>query len=124
MLTSLFDRVRLWPPVRWLGRWRRNLLDYWFTRETGNLAFFSILGLSIVLIGSMVYFAYVDHLRIQWQQQRHADLICLSRNVYHEARGEPIAGQHAVAESSSIGLARGRFIDTSAKGGTRKDSIP
>ena len=112
MLTTLFARVRSWPPVRWVFRWRRNLLDYWFIREKGNLAFFSILGLSIVLIACMVYFAYVDHLRIKWQQQRHADLICLARNVYHEARGEPIAGQHAVAEVTLNRVASRHFPRT------------
>lgn len=98
MLTPLFARARLWPPVRRLARWRRNLLDYWFIRDKENLVFISLFGLSIVLIGAMIYFVYVDHLRLRWQQQRQADLRCLARNVYHEARGEPTAGQHAVAE--------------------------
>ena len=98
MFSSLFDRMRLWPPVRVLARWRRNLLDYWFMREKGNLAFVTMLGGSAVLLGCMVYFIYVDHLRSRWQQQRHADLACLARNIYHESRGEPTAGQIAVAE--------------------------
>ncbi len=98
MLSSLFDRIRMWPPVRAMARWRRNLLDYWFMREKGNLAFVTMLGGSAVLLGCMVYFVYVDHLRSRWQQQRHADLACLARNIYHEARGEPTAGQIAVAE--------------------------
>ena len=97
-LRSLFSGVRTWPVVRLLVRWRRELLNYWFTREKENLVFFSVLGLSIVLVGSMVYFAYSDHIRIRLKQQRDADLACLARNIYHEARGEPIAGQHAVAE--------------------------
>lgn len=88
----------MWRPVRWMTRWRSNVLNYWFTRDKENLVFFSVFALSIVLIGYMVYLAYVDHLRIRWQQQRQADLMCLARNVYHEARGEPMAGQLAVAE--------------------------
>ena len=88
MLSSLISRIRMSPPVRWLARMRRNLFNFWFLRETENLLFFSLFGLVIVLIGSAVYFVYVDHLRIRWQQQRQADLMCLARNVYHEARGE------------------------------------
>lgn len=109
MLSSLFARIRMWPPVRWIAGWRRNLLNYWFTRDTENFAFFAIFGLAIVLIGSMVYVVYADHLRMRWQQQRQADLICLARNVYHEARGEPTAGQHAVAEVTLNRVASRQF---------------
>jgi len=112
MFSSLFARIRMWPPIRLISRWRRNLLDYWFMREQGNLAFFALLAGSIVLVGSMIYFVYVDHLRIRWQQQRHADLACLARNVYHEARGEPIAGQHAVAEVTLNRVESRHFPDT------------
>ncbi len=112
MLSSLFARIRMWPPVRWIASWRRNLLNYWFTRETENFAFFTIFGLAIVLIGSMVYVVYADHLRLRWQQQRQADLMCLARNVYHEARGEPTAGQHAVAEVTLNRVASQRFPGT------------
>ena len=112
MLTSLFSRIRYWPPVRWLALCRRKLLNYWFMRENDNLLFFSLFGLSIVLIGSMVYFVYVDHLRIRWAQQRQADLMCLARNIYHESRGEPIAGQYAVAEVTLNRVDSRRFPDT------------
>ena len=112
MLTSLFSRIRYWPPVRWLAQCRRKLLNYWFMRENDNFLFFSLFGLSIVLIGSMVYFVYVDHLRIRWAQQRQADLMCLARNIYHESRGEPIAGQYAVAEVTLNRVDSRHFPDT------------
>ena len=112
MLRSLLRRVRMWPPVRRLAAWRRSFLDYWFMREKGSLVFFTMLGSSIVLVGSMVYFVYVDHLRIRWQQQRHADLTCLARNVYHEARGESIAGQRAVAEVTLNRVVSRHFPDS------------
>lgn len=98
--------------MRMMARWRRSLLDYWFMREPGNIAFFVLLGGSIVLIGILVYVVYVDHLRIRWQQQRHADLTCLARNVYYEARGESIAGQHAVAEVTLNRVESRHFPDT------------
>jgi len=102
----------MWPPVRWMVSLRRNLLDYWFTREKENFVFFAVFGLAIALIGAMVYFVYADHLRKIWQQQRHSDLICLARNIYHEARGEPTAGQHAVAEVTLNRVASRHFPDT------------
>jgi spore germination cell wall hydrolase CwlJ-like protein len=48
----------------------------------------------------------------RWQQQRQADLMCLARNVYHEARGEPTAGQHAVAEVTLNRVASRQFPAT------------
>ena len=112
MFTSLFSRIRYWPPIRWLAHCRRSLLNYWFMREKDNLLFFSLFGLSIVLIGSAVYFVYVDHLRVRWAQQRQADLMCLARNIYHESRGEPIAGQYAVAEVTLNRVDSRHFPDT------------
>jgi len=84
----------------------------WFTLEKGNLVFVSLLGLSIALLAGMTYYVYVDHVRTRWQQQRHANLACLSRNIYHEARGEPFAGQIAVAEVTLNRVASRRFPAT------------
>jgi spore germination cell wall hydrolase CwlJ-like protein len=107
-LKSLFSRVKSSPAIR-LGR---GLLDSCFTPEKTHLALLSILSLSIVALGSIFYFVYADHLHLRWQQQRHADLACLARNIYHEARGEPIAGQHAVAEVTLNRVASRRFPGT------------
>jgi spore germination cell wall hydrolase CwlJ-like protein len=41
-----------------------------------------------------------------------ANLNCLALNVYHEARGEPLAGQYAVAEVTMNRVASGRFPNT------------
>jgi spore germination cell wall hydrolase CwlJ-like protein len=40
------------------------------------------------------------------------NLLCLARNVYFEARGEPKAGQLAVAEVTMNRLASGRYSST------------
>lgn len=40
------------------------------------------------------------------------ELLCLARNIYFEARGEPPAGQYAVAEVTMNRLASGRYPDT------------
>jgi spore germination cell wall hydrolase CwlJ-like protein len=40
------------------------------------------------------------------------ELLCLAKNIYFEARGEPAAGQIAVAEVTMNRLASGRYADT------------
>src|SRR5438046_4633709 len=106
MLTSLLCEVRIWPVV-----WRRRLA-YWLVGEKDNLAFLVMLGLPILAMAGIIYFAYVDGTRIQPAHmqavQREAtrahrranDLQCLAENVYFEARGEPLQGQYAVAEGT------------------------
>lgn len=111
-LSTILSRIRFSPPVRWLLHLRYRLADFWFMRDKGNVLFFSLFGLVFVLIGGMVYVVYVDHLRIRWAQQRHADLMCLARNVYHEARGEPMVGQYAVAEVTMNRVKSRQFPDT------------
>ncbi|MEE8109350.1 MAG: cell wall hydrolase, partial [Gammaproteobacteria bacterium] len=91
---------------------RRNLLFYWLTKDTGDLVFFALAGLPIVTLGLLFRFAYTDHIRIASEQQRHADLSCLAGNIYFEARGEPMAGQYAVAEVTLNRVASTRFPST------------
>ena len=40
------------------------------------------------------------------------EMLCLAKNVYFEARGEPAAGQIAVAEVTMNRVASGRYADT------------
>jgi N-acetylmuramoyl-L-alanine amidase len=40
------------------------------------------------------------------------ELLCLAKNIYFEARGEPTAGQYAVAEVTMNRLYSGRYADT------------
>ena len=104
MFRSLLFEARIWPTV-WRRGWR-----YWFAGAKDGLAFSAMLGLLILGVLGIVYFAYVDGTRIEparieaAQQeashtlQRADDLQCLAENIYFEARGEPLAGQYAVAE--------------------------
>ena len=85
---------------------------YWFTRYTNDLAFFALVVLPFVSLGFIFRFAYTDQLQVEAEQQRHADLACLARNVYFEARGESIAGQFAVAEVTMNRVESKRFPDT------------
>ncbi len=65
--------------------------------DKGYIAFYSSRVVVVVLLVSLVYFAYAGHVRVEHEPQRRVDLTCLARNIYFEARGEPVAGQHAVA---------------------------
>lgn len=46
------------------------------------------------------------------EAQGLADLQCLAENIYYEARGEPLAGQYAVAEVTMNRVASPLFPDT------------
>lgn len=110
MLTSLLYEARIWPVL-----WRRRLA---YTLSFGgrsfggreHLGFAGFLVLLIVTAAGGIYFACVDGTslepaRIQVLQREEArsqrraeELQCLAENIYFEARGEPLAGQYAVAE--------------------------
>ena len=104
MFASLLFEARIWPAL-----WRRRLV-YWWAAARDSLAFLAMLALLILGVLGIVCFAYLDDTRIEparieameWEareaQQRADDLQCLAENIYFEARGEPLAGQYAVAE--------------------------
>jgi N-acetylmuramoyl-L-alanine amidase len=101
MLTSLITEARLWALA-----WRHRLVEIRFA-AAGTLLFILMLGLPALGIAGIVYFAYWNGAQFELQAQRQAalraqrrakELQCLAENVYFEARGEPLAGQYAVAE--------------------------
>ena len=96
----------------WVSDLRSRSPFYWFTRYTNDLTFFALVVLPFVTLGFIFRFAYTDQLQVEAEQQRHADLACLARNVYFEARGESIAGQFAVAEVTMNRVESKRFPDT------------
>ena len=105
MLASLLCEARIWPAV-----WRRRLADFWFVGSREQLAFLAMLGVLLLGMAGIIYWAWLDGTRIEparivalqlaetRARQRAAELQCLAENVYFEARGEPLAGQYAVAE--------------------------
>jgi spore germination cell wall hydrolase CwlJ-like protein len=101
---SLLHEARFWPAL-----WRRRLAWYWFSAKD-HLPFLAMLGLPILALAGIVFFACMNTTRIEPDrvqvvqreakraQRRESDLQCLAENVYFEARGEPLKGQYAVAE--------------------------
>lgn len=75
--------------------WRGRLFVYWLKDNAG---FWLMVAVPVLALGSLMRFAYVDSQRIEDLRQRDIDLRCLAENIYFEARGEPLAGQYAVAE--------------------------
>lgn len=105
MIASLLREARFWPML-----WRHGLACRWLRGEKDHLVFLVMLGLLLLGAAGIVSFAYLDGIRIEparlqavlretsHAQRRANDLQCLAENVYFEARGEPLAGQYAVAE--------------------------
>lgn len=112
MFRSLLYELRVWAVVR-----RRRLAMHWALRETGDFAFLAALGLPFIVIGLIIYFAFIskaalDGSRVEAARQRARDLQCLAENIYFEARGETLQGQYAVAEVTMNRLASPLFPDT------------
>lgn len=102
------NRALYWLPRR-LGAlfsdgWSE-LRYHWHTRNTGNLLFFSIPVLVVTAFGILIYAVVED-------KNDTRNLTCLALNVYFEARGEPRAGQYAVAEVTMNRVASKRYPDT------------
>jgi len=87
--------------------WWLSLKSWWFTRDTDYFPVFLLAGLALII--STISFG------IMYSMETEADnrqLTCLALNIYHEARGEPKAGQYAVAEVTLNRVASPRYPNT------------
>lgn len=86
--------------MNFVTEWRRSWRIYWNRTDKGVLVFLSAVGLVIAIFtfALKAVFAYQDERRNRALEVHRQNLNCLARNVYFEARGEPVAGQYAVAE--------------------------
>ena len=98
--------------ARAIATGRRNLAFYWHTHEMGGLVVLSVVALVVMTFGVLVYFSIVGHERSRDIHARNQALNCLARNIYHEARGEPIDGQYAVAEVTMNRVASKHYPNT------------
>lgn len=89
--------------------WWTNARFFWYT--TNKTPF--VLGfLVLAILGAFsAGFGLVIDSMFSTKDERQ-NLTCLALNVYHEARGEPLAGQYAVAEVTMNRVASGRFPST------------
>ncbi len=86
------------------GRWWLDLRSWWLTRETDYFPVFLFAGLT--LVGTIIGFGIM---RSMEKEVDNRQLTCLALNIYHEARGEPTAGQYAVAEVTMNRVASPRY---------------
>jgi len=94
--------------------WQRSLWLFWYRTDKAVLAFVLFLGLIVAIFGFALrtVFAHQDVKRELVRETHKQNLTCLARNVYFEARGEPIAGQYAVAEVTMNRKASGLYPAT------------
>lgn len=84
----------------------------WQLVDRGDLAFAGGLVLVAAVLAGIVRFAYAENAERRALALRAVDLSCLAQNVYYEARGEPLAGQYAVAEVTMNRVASPSFPST------------
>lgn len=73
------------------SRWWSDLRFYWTVKDK-TLLFLGLM-IPIMFTGFGMFISNALNQRVENEQIR-----CLAMNIYHEARGEPLAGQFAVAE--------------------------
>ena len=112
MFKPSYFKARTFPGIARLVGWWHHMRFRWLTGGNGNVAFLSVLIVPVVVLASMVRFAYVDQMTIAEERQRRTDLVCLAENIYFEARGESVAGQRAVAEVTLNRVASKHFPAT------------
>ncbi|MHB8534788.1 MAG: cell wall hydrolase [Sulfuricaulis sp.] len=88
-----------------IARWRAGARGFWYRVDKDLVIFASVLGLVVTVFGFMTYSVFTV-------RDDRVNLTCLALNVYFEARGEPVAGQYAVAEVTMNRVASGRYPDT------------
>ena len=79
---------------------RRSLRIFWYRTDKAVWVFVLLVGVIITILGFALQavFAFQEESRNRTRAMHTQNLTCLARNVYFEARGEPLAGQYAVAE--------------------------
>jgi N-acetylmuramoyl-L-alanine amidase len=105
MPKALRYRLRSSRHTKTVAGWWRNIVFHWYTWEKDGLIFFSLLGLTFTALGLFIYYSLAE-------QDRNRDLTCLALNIYHEARGEPMAGKYAVAEVTMNRVAAKAYPNT------------
>jgi spore germination cell wall hydrolase CwlJ-like protein len=80
---------------------------WWLTRDSDYFPVYLLAGLA--LVGAAISFGIMSSME---KEVDNRQLTCLALNIYHEARGEPMAGQYAVAEVTLNRVASPRYPDT------------
>lgn len=107
MFKNLRNKVRYINIALPLAGWWLDRKVWWLTRERDYFPLLLLGGLVVVIsVSSMIMVQF----KARQADNRH--LTCLALNVYHEARGEPAAGQYAVAKVTLNRVASPRYPNT------------
>lgn len=107
MLKHSLDKFRHLGYTLPFPGWWLSLKTWWLTRETDYFPVFLLAGLALVI--SAISFSLMRSMETQADNRQ---LTCLALNIYHEARGEPVTGQYAVAEVTLNRVASPRYPNT------------
>lgn len=88
-----------------LSGWWNDARFFWHTRNKAPWIAALIVGGIIATIGALTYL-------LESNESESRELACLALNVYYEARGEPLAGQYAVAEVTMNRVVSPRYPGT------------
>ena len=105
MRYSLKDQLRLLRQSASATSIKIHLRYWWYKRDQSRLLILLALISFLFSASLMVRYAISHQDEIK---QRH----CLALNIYHEARGEPLDGQYAVAEVTMNRVASKRYPET------------
>lgn len=107
------DSLSALPPrLYWaLAGARRRLRLFWYRADCEAMVCVLLVGALLAGLGFGMHavFARQDEVRDLARLAEARELECLARNVYFEARGEPAAGQYAVAEVTMNRKAASRY---------------
>lgn len=109
----LFDELAFRARGAWADA-RRSLRLAWYRMDREATAFALMIGAALVAFGFGLHSVFERHERAQAlaREAERQNLLCLAKNVYYEARGEPAEGQYAVAEVTMNRLASSRYPDS------------
>lgn len=79
------------------------------TDRPGNAVHGTALAATLIVLAVATSAVWFDRAEARASLKRTTDLQCLARNVYYEARGEPLVGQYAVAEVTMNRVASPHF---------------
>lgn len=85
--------------------WWHEARFVWHTTGKRPLVLVTIFGLGLTAFGALIH-------AVTASRTKANELTCLALNIYYEARGEPLAGQYAVAEVTMNRVASPYYPDT------------
>jgi N-acetylmuramoyl-L-alanine amidase len=112
-LRTRLDYLVLHAASAWADA-RRGARLAWYRADREAMAFALMMGAVLLVFGVSLHAVFERHQtrREQAVELERRNIACLARNVYHEARGEPLDGQYAVAEVTMNRLASSRYPDS------------